>query len=193
MKLENKETQTNTNDYDNLRMYMEQRMNSHNQLDYEKKLIFEMKKYINCLGYLDAFIAKERNKINFFETNDYLIFDSVEYKESLRNHKYYLIKRKELVQLINAETMITAQFTFIKNILESMPAYEKFGLLYKDIINTHYNLKLQSEFIKFYTEGFNNGTAEKGNNLKEKLEEYYEQLGLTPNNNIEKDVKVKVI
>lgn len=193
MKLENKETQTNTNDYDDLRMYMEQRMNSHSQLDYEKKLIFEMKKYINCLGYLDAFIAKERNNINFFETHDYLIFDSVEYKESLRNHKYYLIKRKELVQLINAETMITAQFTFIKNILESIPAYEKFGLLYKDIINTHYNLKLQSEFIKFYTEGFNNGTTEKGNNLKEKLEEYYEQLGFTPNNNIEKDVKVKVI
>lgn len=139
---------------------------------WQQKIVSEIKFYITHLGLLDALIVSEEKGMEWDKE-----FSNIEsYKEHKEKYNYYIIQRNKLLKILESSTDIIFQFNFIKNVLESIPASDKFNLLYEDMNSNHYQLKLQLEFINAYNVGFMQEGYVKYAYITRQFEKYYEQI-----------------
>lgn len=131
---------------------------------WQQKLVNQMKIYITYLWYIDSLIVNISNLLK-----SYRVIDEATNKNEL-NQRYNEIvtKRKAVLKLIEDNTSLNLHLAFTKDVLNEIPSFSKFKLVYDDLKINHYQLKLQIEFINAYNSGFS-----QNENVRE---EYMEQI-----------------
>lgn len=141
---------------------------------HQEELVSEIKIYISYLGFIDGLIMREREGIEWDEK-----FKQMESKdEHLRKYNYYLEERNKLIKIIENQTAMTklVRFEFLSEVLATVPAFDKFDLVYQDLKKNDYQLNLQLEFINSYNTGFAQCGWVDYERLAEKFEESYREI-----------------
>ena len=155
---------------------------------WQEELLSEMNLYITYLGFLDSLILKERNEMNWFEKFD----DCKNYEIHKEKYDYYIEQRNKLIELITKKTKIVSHFRFMNELLNTIPASDKFKLLYNDRQINHYHLDLQLKFINAYNTGFMNQDYFNYEYINHQFEKYCGEIDRHKDNNNKKLAKIRL-
>lgn len=120
----------------------------------EQKLVSEMKIYIDYLGFIDGLLMHEAEKIEQVSAAE----NEESKSECQQRYHSYLEQRNKLIRIIESQTAMgnthSIHFQFLKEVLESIPASEKFYLIRQNRAPERSYRELQMEFMDSYYAGF---------------------------------------
>ena len=145
----------------------------------EERQSVEVEMYITYLGYIDSVLMgikdyiKEQKEINDYKE---VTLKENEYKEILK-------KRSELVKIIKEDTDIFKYFNFAEQVVNKVPSFLEFGIIYNEIFTGREDLSAEIDFINAYNKGLTKYSFTRFEDMNEIFNECYDELSEYYSNN----------
>ena len=146
---------------------------------YEERQFLEVEMYITHLGYIDSVLMgikdyiKGKKGINGYKE---VTLKENEYKEILK-------KRFELVKIIKEDTDIFKYFNFAEQVVNKVPSFLEFGIIYNEIFTGREDLSAGIDFINAYNKGLTKYSFTRFEDMNEIFNECYDELSEYYSNN----------